>query len=94
MIRGQDPSDGELRTQFAEADSALRSHIAETVADGVEDGAFRDVDAERVAEFLVTSIEGAVNAARRRRDRYSRPVTFRTHEGPNGPSSPESNRTK
>ena len=58
-LRGQAPYDERFRDRFTETDRALREHLTAILRDGVETGQFRDVDPERVAEYVVTTLHGA-----------------------------------
>jgi AcrR family transcriptional regulator len=57
-LRGQAPHDAAYREQFTEHDRALRERFAAIVEDGIEAGTFHEVDPERVAEFLLTTVNG------------------------------------
>jgi AcrR family transcriptional regulator len=57
-LRGQAPHDPAYREQFTEHDRALRDRFAEIIAAGIDEGAFHEVDPERVAEFLLTTVNG------------------------------------
>ena len=59
----QAQNDGEHREVFNEHYERLRGSIVEVVEEGIEDGVFRDVDAERMGQ-LVTDV---IHAARGRR---------------------------
>ena len=82
-LRAQAPHDEGYREQFTRTDRFFRRRIADVVRDGVESGAFRDVDPEGAAALLVTTINGsmlervttddaedAVRATRRELDAY------------------------
>ncbi|MGB9965404.1 TetR/AcrR family transcriptional regulator [Halobacterium sp. CBA1126] len=59
-IKAQAPYDEGFRRRLRRFDRYLADRIAEVVAAGVEAGEFRDdVDPERAAEFVVTTVEGA-----------------------------------
>ncbi|WP_257297945.1 TetR/AcrR family transcriptional regulator [Haloarchaeobius sp. FL176] len=57
-LRGQAPHDAAYRERFTEHDHALREQFAEIIADGIEEGAFHEVDPTRAAEFLLTTVNG------------------------------------
>lgn len=59
-IKAQAPYDEEFRTRLSKFDRLMHDHIRAIVEDGVEAGAFADdLDADEVAEFVVTVINGA-----------------------------------
>ncbi|MFB6119563.1 MAG: TetR family transcriptional regulator C-terminal domain-containing protein [Halobacteriaceae archaeon] len=58
-LRAQAAHDEAYRDHFARSDAFFRNHIAEVVRAGVEDGAFADVDPERVADFVLVVLNGA-----------------------------------
>lgn len=58
-IKAQAPYDEAYRDRLLEWDRAMRGVVAEAVRDGVERGAFREVDPESVARFVATTINGA-----------------------------------
>ncbi|AEH36058.1 TetR/AcrR family transcriptional regulator [Halopiger xanaduensis] len=60
-LRGQAPHDETYQEQFAAADEFYRRLTAEVIRDGIEQGVFRDVDPERAAAFIVTTVHGARN---------------------------------
>ncbi|MFD1646223.1 TetR/AcrR family transcriptional regulator [Haloarchaeobius litoreus] len=57
-LRGQAPHDAAYREQFTEHDRALRERFATIVETGIDDGVFHEADPERVAEFLLTTVNG------------------------------------
>ena len=59
-LRGQAPHDEAFRERFTETDPAFRAHLADVIRDGIDAGAFRDVDPEHVAELVVTTVHGAM----------------------------------
>ncbi|MFC4450062.1 TetR/AcrR family transcriptional regulator [Halorussus aquaticus] len=82
-LRAQAPHDEAYREQFSRNDRFFRQQFADVVRDGVETGAFRDVDPEQAAALLVTTINGsmlervttddaedAIRATRRELDAY------------------------
>ncbi|SFC20724.1 transcriptional regulator, TetR family [Halobiforma haloterrestris] len=60
-LRGQAPHDDAYREQFAATDDFHRSHVADVIRAGIDQGVFRDVDPERTADFIVATIHGARN---------------------------------
>ncbi|MFC6826096.1 TetR/AcrR family transcriptional regulator [Halopelagius fulvigenes] len=58
-LRGQAPHDEAFRRRFTETDPVFVSHIADIVRKGVAEGTFRGADPERVAQFVVTTCQGA-----------------------------------
>ncbi len=59
-LRAQAAHDERYREQFAEHDRAFRDRLVDVIEDGVESGAFREVDPATVAEFLSTTVAGAM----------------------------------
>jgi AcrR family transcriptional regulator len=59
-LRGQAVTNGTFREQFTEIDDRLAATIREIVERGIEEGTFRDVDADRVAEHVLATINGAM----------------------------------
>ncbi|WP_323190520.1 TetR/AcrR family transcriptional regulator [Halostella sp. PRR32] len=57
-LRAQAAHDEAYCDHFTRSDALFRDRIAETVAQGVEQGDFRAVDPEAVAEHLLTAIVG------------------------------------
>jgi AcrR family transcriptional regulator len=58
-VKAQAPHDDAFRERLERFDAYLRAEIREVVADGVDAGAFADVDPERTATLLVTLVNGA-----------------------------------
>ncbi len=58
-IKAQAPYNEAYRERLLEWDQAMRATVADAVRDGIESGEFRDVDPERVARFVATTINGA-----------------------------------
>lgn len=58
-LRAQAAHDERYRAQFSSHDAFFRDRLAAVVANGVEDGSFREVDPDRVASLLLTTIVGA-----------------------------------
>jgi AcrR family transcriptional regulator len=59
-LRGQAVTNGTFREQFTEIDDQLAATIRGIVERGIEEGTFRDVDADRVAEHVLATINGAM----------------------------------
>jgi AcrR family transcriptional regulator len=59
-LRAQAAHDERYSEQFAEHDRAFRDRLVDVIEDGVESGAFREVDPATVAEFLSTTVAGAM----------------------------------
>jgi len=59
-IKAQAPYEEAFRDRLAKFDRYLADRIREVVEAGVESGEFRDVDPETTAEFVVTTIKGAL----------------------------------
>ncbi|GGN93307.1 TetR/AcrR family transcriptional regulator [Haloarcula pellucida] len=57
-LRAQAVRNPDFRAKFTETDQKFTDRIATLIEEGREDGAFRDVDAERTAQFLLTTLEG------------------------------------
>lgn len=60
-LRAQAAHDERFREHFTDHDRVFRETIVETIEAGIETGAFRDVDAERVASFVVATLAGGMN---------------------------------
>jgi AcrR family transcriptional regulator len=58
-LRAQAAHDGSFLAQFTANETFIRSRIVEIIEDGIEEGTFREVDPERVAEALLTILDGA-----------------------------------
>jgi len=59
-LRSQALSDDAYREGFTRADDLLRKTIIELIESGIEDGTFREVDPDRTAEHLLSTINGAM----------------------------------
>ncbi|MBX0323809.1 TetR/AcrR family transcriptional regulator [Halomicroarcula sp. F13] len=57
-LRAQAVRNPDFRAKFTETDREFTARIAALVEEGIEDGVFRDVDPERTAQFLLTTLEG------------------------------------
>lgn len=58
-LRAQAAHDDAYREQFTRSDAYFEGRLAEIVQQGVDAGVFRDVDVDRVAGFLLTTIVGS-----------------------------------
>lgn len=58
-LRGQAPHNPAFREHFTRSDTFFRDRLVEIIDAGIEDGTFRDVDAERIAEMIHTIVSGA-----------------------------------
>lgn len=59
-LRSQGTYDETYRSRFTEMDDSMRERLASVIEQGVEEGRFREVDADRTAEFLVTVMLGGL----------------------------------
>ncbi|PSP74028.1 TetR/AcrR family transcriptional regulator [Halobacteriales archaeon QS_3_64_16] len=59
-LRSQALSNDAYREQFTRADALIVETITDLIEKGIEDGTFRDVDANRVAEHVFSTINGAM----------------------------------
>jgi AcrR family transcriptional regulator len=57
-LRGQAPHNETFEQYFTANDRRVRQDLVEIVERGIEEGVYRPVDAEAVAEFLLTAISG------------------------------------
>lgn len=57
-LRGQAPHNETFEAYFTANDGRFRRELTDIVERGVEEGVYRSVDADAVAEFLLTSISG------------------------------------
>lgn len=60
VLRVQSAHDPAYRQQFDRSDRLFRERYAEIIRSGIEQGVFREVDPESVADLLVTTIDGAI----------------------------------
>ncbi|WP_436346299.1 TetR family transcriptional regulator C-terminal domain-containing protein [Natronorubrum sp. FCH18a] len=58
-LRAQAAHDDAYREQFTRTDRFFREHIADIVRTGIDQGVFREVDPERTAAFVATTLHGA-----------------------------------
>jgi AcrR family transcriptional regulator len=59
-LRSQALSNDAYREQFTRADALIVETIVDLIEEGIENGTFRDVDADRVAEHVFSTINGAM----------------------------------
>ncbi len=59
-LRAQAIHDKSFRTELLREDEVIRTRLVQIIQQGIDDGVFRDVDPEPVAEFLLTVLEGAL----------------------------------
>ncbi|MFO7833457.1 MAG: TetR/AcrR family transcriptional regulator [Halohasta sp.] len=57
-LRAQAIQNPEFREEFTEMSADLVDYLAEIIQAGIEQGAFRSVDPDRTAEFIIATIEG------------------------------------
>jgi len=57
-LRAQAIQNPAFREEFTEMSAALADYLAEIIRTGTEQGAFRSVDPDRTAEFIIATIEG------------------------------------
>jgi len=67
-VRCQAINDPEFREKFTENPDRYVAHLTEIIEDGIEQGVFHDVDAERTATFLLTIVDGIIVEATTRTD--------------------------
>lgn len=58
-VRAQAPYIPDYREQFAENYAFVHETVAGTIADGIDQGIFRDDDPERLATLVLSTIQGA-----------------------------------
>lgn len=58
-MRSQGPFNDRIREQLLRSDRLLRETAADVLADGIDAGAFREVDVEETAALLVATLDGA-----------------------------------
>ncbi len=58
-IRTQAPYVETYREQIAQSEAAIRGRFADVIRDGIEQGVFREVDADRTATLLFAALDGA-----------------------------------
>ena len=59
-LRAQAAHDEAYRAQFDRTDELFRARIEDIVSQGIESGTFREVDAEQVASFVHTLLDGVM----------------------------------
>jgi AcrR family transcriptional regulator len=60
-LRAQAAHDERFRAHFTDHDRVFREALVETIEDGIADGTYREVDADRVASFLLATLAGGMN---------------------------------
>ena len=60
-MRAQAPHEPAYRDQFERSDALIVSELTETIEDGIETGVFADVDPERTAEFVYSTLSGTLD---------------------------------
>nr|WP_283102351.1 TetR family transcriptional regulator C-terminal domain-containing protein [Haloplanus sp. XH21] len=60
-LRGQSPHNETFRTYFTANDRRFREQFTDIIQRGIEEGVYRPVDPEPVAEFILTAITGATS---------------------------------
>jgi AcrR family transcriptional regulator len=58
-LKAQGPYDEGVRERLERFDEFLHAELRTIVAEGIEDGQFRDVDPDDTARFVVTALDGA-----------------------------------
>ncbi|MDR5657537.1 TetR/AcrR family transcriptional regulator [Halodesulfurarchaeum sp. HSR-GB] len=59
-LRAQAAHDDRFREHFSDSDQVFHDRLADIIQAGIESGTFRDVDSDRVAAFLLATINGAM----------------------------------
>ena len=59
-LRSQATHDEQYRARFTDIDASMRDRLAAVIERGFDDGAFRPVDADQTAEFLLTVLLGGL----------------------------------
>ncbi|WP_128477302.1 TetR/AcrR family transcriptional regulator [Halorussus pelagicus] len=59
-LRAQAVHDTDYEAQFTRSNQFFRQHIADIIADGIEEGTFREVNPDQTAGFLLTLANGAM----------------------------------
>jgi TetR/AcrR family transcriptional regulator, transcriptional repressor of aconitase len=59
-LRAQAIHDESFRTKLLREDEAIRTRLVRIIQRGIDDGVFRDVNPESVAEFVLSVLEGAL----------------------------------
>lgn len=59
-LRAQAIHDESFRTELLHEDEVIRTRLVRIIQQGIDDGVFRDVDPESVAEFILSALEGAL----------------------------------
>lgn len=59
-LRAQAIHDESFRTELLREDEVIRTRLVRIIQQGIDDGVFRNIDPEPVAEFILTVLEGAL----------------------------------
>ena len=62
-MRAQTPHSAAFREQFRRTDDLIVAELTETIQAGIDDGVYREVDAEGTAEFILVSLYGMLDRA-------------------------------
>ncbi len=57
-LRAQAVRNPEFRAKFTETDRRYADRVAAIIEEGIEQGVFRDVDPDRTAQYLLTTLDG------------------------------------
>jgi AcrR family transcriptional regulator len=57
-VRGQAPHNGAIREYFTTNDRAIRRGLSDIVSRGIDEGIYRQVDPDGVADFILTAMNG------------------------------------
>ncbi|WP_248299364.1 TetR/AcrR family transcriptional regulator [Halorhabdus amylolytica] len=60
-MQAQAPHKPAYREQFRRTNELITTALVDVIEDGIADGTFRDVDAQRVAEFVLASLYGTLD---------------------------------
>ncbi len=60
-LRAQAAHDERFREHFIDHDRVFRQALVETIEEGIEDGVFREVDAEQIGSFIFVTLSGGMN---------------------------------
>ena len=60
-LRAQAAHDERFREHFVDHDRVFREALVETIEEGIDDGTFREVDAEQAAAFIFATLAGGMN---------------------------------
>jgi len=59
-LRVQAANDAEYQAQFTRSTEHFKDRFAHSINNGIDDGVFQAVDAERVASLVIATIDGAM----------------------------------